>query len=276
LTILWLQARRSSAVNPGSIWGQSGFILHRTTLVSPSCSRFHATALSAAEWPPAAAAPCAEWAPAAAGGAPNTREACDGSASSASTAVSDTRRNVVRAPTCRQGLTLVHFSLQRKHFLWDSLGGFSDKNGSGRVDKCTWCAPPPGARTPGGRVAENKHCNRDRSMTRRQGECSYRRAAQDRRSRRFDVGGVLVLMTPPALVGAPSSRSTASCSSTTQEGHSQQTLQPISELDLPGVCRANECSYRCAEVEEEKEDIQRRWSACSQHPPYHVAHLRAH
>ena len=33
-----------------------------------------------------------------------------------------------------QGLTLVHFSAQRKHCLWDTLGGFtpfSDKNGSG-------------------------------------------------------------------------------------------------------------------------------------------------
>ena len=26
---------------------------------------------------------------------------------------------------CRQGLTLVHFSAQRKHFLWDTLGTFS-------------------------------------------------------------------------------------------------------------------------------------------------------
>jgi len=30
-----------------------------------------------------------------------------------------------------QGLTLVHFSAQRKHFLQFILGGFSDKNGSG-------------------------------------------------------------------------------------------------------------------------------------------------
>ena len=31
----------------------------------------------------------------------------------------------------RQGLTLVHLSAQRKHFLLDALGSFSDKNSSG-------------------------------------------------------------------------------------------------------------------------------------------------
>jgi len=34
-------------------------------------------------------------------------------------------------PSVRQGLTLVHISAQRKHFLWDTVGGFSDTNGSG-------------------------------------------------------------------------------------------------------------------------------------------------
>jgi hypothetical protein len=32
-----------------------------------------------------------------------------------------------------QGLTLVHFLTQRKHFLWDTLAGFSDKNGHAQV-----------------------------------------------------------------------------------------------------------------------------------------------
>jgi len=40
---------------------------------------------------------------------------------------------------CGQGLTLVHFSAQRKHFLWDTRVAFSDKTAqvepkSGRVD----------------------------------------------------------------------------------------------------------------------------------------------
>jgi hypothetical protein len=37
-------------------------------------------------------------------------------------------------PTSTQGLTLVHFSAQREHFLSHVVGclaGFSDKNGSG-------------------------------------------------------------------------------------------------------------------------------------------------
>ena len=37
----------------------------------------------------------------------------------------------VEADAVVQGLTLVHISAQRKHFMRDSLGGFSDENGSG-------------------------------------------------------------------------------------------------------------------------------------------------
>ena len=43
-------------------------------------------------------------------------------------AVGETRR-IMRAE--RQGLTLVHFSAQRKHLLWYIFGDFNDKNGSG-------------------------------------------------------------------------------------------------------------------------------------------------
>ena len=40
-------------------------------------------------------------------------------------------RSVGCAAAADQGPTLVHFPTQRKHLLWDTLGGFSDKNGSG-------------------------------------------------------------------------------------------------------------------------------------------------
>jgi hypothetical protein len=36
-----------------------------------------------------------------------------------------------------QGLTLIHVSARRKHFLWDTLGGVSNKNGSGEAAKWT-------------------------------------------------------------------------------------------------------------------------------------------
>jgi hypothetical protein len=32
---------------------------------------------------------------------------------------------------CGKCLALVHFSVDRKHFSWDALRGFSDQNGSG-------------------------------------------------------------------------------------------------------------------------------------------------
>ena len=35
-----------------------------------------------------------------------------------------------RSAAALQGLTLVHFSTERKHISWDILGGFSDNNGS--------------------------------------------------------------------------------------------------------------------------------------------------
>ena len=38
------------------------------------------------------------------------------------------------APSCNHGLTLLHVSTYREHFLWDTLGrlgGFIDENGAG-------------------------------------------------------------------------------------------------------------------------------------------------
>ena len=41
------------------------------------------------------------------------------------------RKAAEKAGTRDQELTLVHYSAQRKHFLWDTLGEIGDKNGSG-------------------------------------------------------------------------------------------------------------------------------------------------
>jgi hypothetical protein len=40
-----------------------------------------------------------------------------------------------------QGRTLVHFSAQRRHFLWDRLGGFSEKNGACGAARWTSVSP---------------------------------------------------------------------------------------------------------------------------------------
>jgi len=48
--------------------------------------------------------------------------------------VTKTAQDELKSGRVVQGLTLVHLSAYREHFLWETLGplaGFSDKNGSG-------------------------------------------------------------------------------------------------------------------------------------------------